>query len=64
MPGRVRFRGQVGGRYVAWMRGAFIRPRSKQCEPGKPETNREAVGSTRASGAATGAKHAARPATV
>lgn len=55
-------KGQIGGRYIAWMRGAFIRPGSKLRSGGKPEAKVGAAGSTRANGGATRAKCEARPA--
>jgi hypothetical protein len=49
---------KIGGRYVAWMRGAF---ESVTVAPGKkvkPEAKAGAVNATRANGAATAAKPA------
>ena len=64
MHGRVKSKGQVGGRYLARERGAFVRPGSKLCSAGKPEAKAGAVGATRANGGATRANCEAKPATV
>ena len=61
MYGRVRGKGQVGGRHVAWMRGAFNRPRLAVSGAGKPEGNAGPPGATRANVGATGANGRANP---
>ena len=48
---------KIGGRYVAWMRGAFNRPRlavSGAGPPNKPEAKPNAAEATRANGAQRG----------
>ena len=61
MSGRVRFKGQVGGRHVAWMRGAFSRPRLVVSGAGKPEAKAEATNATRANVSATAANGRTNP---
>ncbi len=55
---------KIGGRYVAWMRGAFSRPRLAVSGAGrrdKPEAKASAVDATRANGGATAAKRPTNP---
>jgi hypothetical protein len=61
MYGRVRGKGQVGGRHVAWMRGAFNRPRLAVSGAGKPEAKAEATNATRANVSATAANGRTNP---
>jgi len=46
---------KIGGRYVAWMRGAFESVTVAPVKKAKPEAKAGAVDATRANGGATGA---------
>jgi hypothetical protein len=50
----VRGKGQVGGRHVAWMCGAFNRPRLAMSGSGKPDAKADTTDATRANVGATG----------
>ena len=61
MLGRVRGKGQVGGRHVVWRRGAFSRPRLAVSGAGKPYAKADTTDATRANVGAKGANGGPNP---
>lgn len=55
---------KIGGRYVAWMRGAFESVTVAPGKKAKPEAKAGAVNATRANVGETRAKSEAKPASV